>query len=195
MNRWLCGILASWFALAVLAGALGVVATLMPPWPQLVLIALVAVLIAVYCVLPPVRRAITSLPLDFLVAIHITRLVGIYFLILYIADRLPFAFAVPGGIGDIVVAAAASILVLLRLSARPAPQPLYAVWNAVGLIDILFVVATAARLALADPDSMAELLHLPLSLLPTFLVPIIIFSHVVIAHRLFTAWRIRRSAA
>jgi hypothetical protein len=53
-----------------------------------------------------------------------------------------------------------------------------------GLADILFVVATAARLALADPASMAALLRLPLSLLPTFLVPLIIASHVVLGVRL-----------
>lgn len=53
-----------------------------------------------------------------------------------------------------------------------------------GLIDILFVVATATRLALADPDSLRPLLHLPLSLLVTFLVPLIIASHVVVFWRL-----------
>ena len=47
-------------------------------------------------------------------------------------------------------------------------------------MDILFVVVTAARLGLADPASMMELTHLPLSLLPTFLVPLIIASHVVV---------------
>jgi hypothetical protein len=53
-------------------------------------------------------------------------------------------------------------------------------WNAAGLLDILFVVATASRLALAEPASMSALLRLPLSLLPTFLVPIIIATHVMI---------------
>ncbi len=53
-----------------------------------------------------------------------------------------------------------------------------------GLADILFVVATAARLAAANPESMAALLRLPLSLLPTFLVPLIIASHVVLGVRL-----------
>jgi hypothetical protein len=53
-----------------------------------------------------------------------------------------------------------------------------------GLIDILFVVVTAARLVLADPASMSPLLRLPLSLLPTFLVPLLIASHVVFGIRL-----------
>jgi len=46
------------------------------------------------------------------------------------------------------------------------------------------VVVTAARLATADPESMVALLRLPLSLLPTFLVPLIVASHVVLGVRL-----------
>jgi hypothetical protein len=57
-------------------------------------------------------------------------------------------------------------------------------WNIFGFLDILFVVATAARLGLADPHSMRALLQLPLSLLPTFLVPVIIATHVIIFARL-----------
>jgi hypothetical protein len=58
--------------------------------------------------------------------------------------------------------------------------------DTLGLIDILFVVATATRLAVADPDSLNALLRLPLSLLPTFLVPLIIAGHV------FVFWRLTR---
>jgi hypothetical protein len=40
---------------------------------------------------------------------------------------------------------------------------------------------------MADPASMAALLRLPLSLLPTFIVPLVIFTHIVIFHRLLGA--------
>ena len=50
---------------------------------------------------------------------------------------------------------------------------------------MLFVVFTAARIAMNSPESIENLLKLPLSLLPTFLVPIIIFTHIVIFIRLF----------
>jgi hypothetical protein len=43
---------------------------------------------------------------------------------------------------------------------------------------------TAARLAAADPSSMRALLRLPLSLLPTFLVPLLMATHVWIFVRL-----------
>ena len=70
------------------------------------------------------------------------------------------------------------------------PPAIYWIWNTLGLIDILFVVTTATRLALRDPDSMVALLQLPLSLLPTFLVPLIIFTHIIIAIRLFRLQRV-----
>jgi hypothetical protein len=69
-------------------------------------------------------------------------------------------------------------------NSAPSRRRAYLVWNLLRLADILFVVATAARLGLADPDSMRTLLRLPLSLLPTFLVPLVIASHVLIARRL-----------
>jgi hypothetical protein len=111
------------------------------------------------------------------VALHLTRLLGLYFLYLYKDGQLPRAFAVPGGIGDILVAFLAVGLLLARRHVPQRPHLLLG-WNAWGLADILFVVATAARLAIRDPGSMAALLRLPLSLLPTFLVPIIIGSHI-----------------
>ena len=58
------------------------------------------------------------------------------------------------------------------------------IWNVVGFLDIGYAVLTATRLALADPQSIISLLRLPLSIVPTFLVPIIIASHVLIFSRL-----------
>ena len=52
--------------------------------------------------------------------------------------------------------------------------------------DILMVVITATRLGLSNPASLGAFLKLPMCLLPTFLVPIIIVSHIVIFARL---WR------
>lgn len=169
-----------WFLLASAAGALGFAARLQPPAPQILLFALVAILLRLYFRHDGFHSWLQTLSLKNLATLHLTRFVGFYFLWLYSQGRLPYAFAVPGGSGDIFVAAFALLLLMLPT----APRWAWITWNCLGLCDILFVVLTAARLGLTQPGSMAELLHLPLSLLATFLVPLIIFTHLVIFHRL-----------
>src|SRR5205814_1902747 len=108
---------------------------------------------------------------------------GIAFLILYRQGQLPYAFAVPGGIGDIIVATFALPVALAPLEASPRRRAIM-IWNVVGLVDILLVIFTAIRLNLADPAQMIALTRLPLSLLPTFLVPLIVATHIIIFIRL-----------
>jgi hypothetical protein len=175
---------AVWLGVALLAGASGVVARLVPSGLPVVLFALTALLLAVTALPTPFRTFAASIDVRVLVLVHVTRFVGLYFLVLYGRGELPWAFAVPGGWGDVIVAAGA---LLLAAFVRPETAPgrrAYLAWNVVGLVDILGVVLTAARLALADPGSMRALLRLPLSLLPTFLVPIIVATHVVMLVRL-----------
>jgi hypothetical protein len=176
-----------WLVVAVTLGASGRLEALQPPVPQLTLIALTAGALLATARIPAVRAWALSVDVRILVAFHVTRFVGSYFLVLYRRGELPYAFAVPGGWGDILVA---SLALLLLLSGPPDTvrrRRAYVAWNVLGLLDILFVVATAARLGLADPASMQALLRLPLCLLPTFLVPLIITSHVLLAIRLARA--------
>ena len=174
-----------WLLLALAAGASGVTARLVPPLPQAVLLGLVVIQFLLFAFYPGFRSWCMTVDLRALVLFHVTRFVGIYFLILYSEGRLPYAFAVPGGWGDIAVAVYAVLVALYVKPEGKAGWSLYLFWNVLGFADILFVVITAARLALSDPGSMAELLRLPLSLLVTFVVPVIIFTHIVIFARLF----------
>ncbi len=178
-------ILLAWLLAALIAGASGLFASLVPPFPQAVLLGLVIVLLLVFAFAPVFRDWCLSIDVRALVLFHITRFVGIYFLILYSQGRLPFDFAVPGGWGDIAAAAAVVILVLFVKPAGKTGWALYLLWNVLGFIDILYVVVTAARLAFSEPGSMSEMLKLPLNLLLTFVVPLIIFTHIVIFTRLF----------
>lgn len=172
-----------WLLIALGLGASGRLASLHPPVPQLVLAGLTVALVLAGVAAPGFRVWLAGLNLRQIIVLHISRFVGIYFLVLYGRGELPWAFAVPGGWGDIAVATGALALVLLvpDLASR---RGLVLTWNVVGMLDILGVVATASRLALANPDSMSALLRLPLSLLPTFLVPLIIASHLLLFTRL-----------
>lgn len=168
--------LMAWFFVAFALGDSGRLAVLEPPAPQVILLGLTALLLVNSALLPGFRRWLAGLDLRRLVALHLSRFIGIYFLVLHGRGQLPYDFAVKGGWGDIAVACGA--VVLLVVPGLIARRGWLLAWNVLGLLDILFVVATAARLAAADPSSMRALLRLPLSLLPTFLVPLIIATHV-----------------
>jgi hypothetical protein len=176
----------AWLAAAIMLGASGRLQALQPPGPQLVVATLTVMVLVVVAVVAPLRRWALTVDARTLVAIHVIRLLaGSYFLILYYRDGLlPYAFAVPGGSGDVLVAVLAIALLATTSPLTVRGRWLYAGWNVVGLVDILFVVGTAARLGVAEPGSMRALLQIPLSLLPTFVVPLIIASHALLALRL-----------
>jgi hypothetical protein len=174
----------TWLMAALALGATGVLPALQPPAPQLVLLTLTALVVFLGLTRATLRSWLMTVDERVLVGVHLTRFVGAYFLVLYGRGDLPFDFAVPGGWGDIVVATLALGLIVGWRAAGIGGWWAYSIWNVVGLLDILFVVATAARLASGAPESMAALLRLPLNLLVTWLVPLIIASHVFLGIRL-----------
>jgi hypothetical protein len=176
------GALALWLAVAAILGASGRLEGLRPPMPQLVIVGLSVALLVASSRVDWVRRWLRSLDSRWLVAVHLTRFVGVYFLVLAGRGELPRAFAVPAGWGDIAVAAGALLLVATG-SLEGGRRRLLLGWNTVGFLDIALVVINAARLWVAEPGSMAALLRLPLSLLPTFVVPLVIATHVLLFRR------------
>ena len=174
-----------WLVMALIAGATGMLTSLKPPFPQLLLFGLVVVLILHYWLDKEFRNWCLRVDIKVFMVFNLVRFVGIYFLILYTQGKLPYEFAVPGGWGDIVIAALSALLIMFVSTNGKTVWFLYFIWNLIGLLDILFVVATAAMLAMVEPESMSEILKLPLSLLPTFIVPIIIFIHLIIFIRLY----------
>jgi hypothetical protein len=174
----------AWLLLALVVGASGLLRDARPPLPQVMIGGLTALILVLYWAPTGFRRWATAVDPRGLVLIHVTRFVGFYFLALYARGELPYAFAVPGGWGDIGVATTAIAVCIFSRPTTRAGRGVILVWNLLGLVDIVFVVLTAARLWAADPESMRALLRLPLSLLPTFLVPIIIATHIIIFARL-----------
>ena len=141
----------------------------------------------------PIRVWALNVDLRWLVLFHLLRLVaGVYFLVLCQRATLPCAFAMRAGWGDIIV----SILTLAVVAAMRTEfaKTLLLIWNTTGLLDIIFVVFSALRFGLTDWQSMQALRELPLSLLPTFLVPLIIASHVLIFIRLAAPATIRTTS-
>lgn len=175
----------SWLIAALFVGRQLWLASLPAPALLGLIFGLTALVFLLCRKLRPLREWIDRLDLRSLVILHVTRFVGIYFLLLHRRGELPYAFAVPGGWGDILAATGALLLCSLPLTAAKRRRAI-GVWNIFGLCDILLVLFTAARLGLQEPGQLRALTYLPLSLLPTFLVPLIIATHLIIYLRLRT---------
>ena len=177
----LAGIATAWFAIALALGAAGVVEKLRPPIPQLILLGLTALPApGARCLTVISRGHSTSTPARWSRSISRGSSRAGISSYCTIAGKCPIHSLFPLGWGDIATAILALILLLAAKTERRTGLRLYVIWNVFGLIDILAVVGNAATTAIRDPESMRALLQLPCSLLPTFLVPIIIVSHIVL---------------
>lgn len=171
-------IAASWILVALFVGETETLRLLPPLAIPVIVWTLAGTLLLAYWKNRAFRSFIDDLQPRALLSVHLTRFAGIYFLYLSSRGRLPSHLAIPAGWGDIVVAFGA-----LALIAKPEPRWI-AAWNILGLADILYVVFSAARELLARPYSMDEFTMLPLSFLPTLVVPLILFTHAIMLLRL-----------
>jgi hypothetical protein len=128
-----------------------------------------------------------------LAAVQVFRVAGAVFLVVAARGQLPAAFALPAGIGDVLIGLAAP-LVALALWRRPQRRGLGIVFNALGLLDLVVAVGIGVALApgplqlVAAEPSTAALGVLPLVLVPTFAVPLAVVLHVA-SFRLLAAPR------
>ncbi|MPZ84208.1 MAG: hypothetical protein GEV28_28930 [Actinophytocola sp.] len=131
----------------------------------------------------PVRDALTAgHAVALLAAAQIPRVVGGVFLVQLALDRLPPGFAVPAGVGDVVVGLLAPF-VAYAMWRRPR-RGIGIAFNALGLADLvvaipLGVLHAPGRLQVIVTEPTTELMgELPLALILTFVVPLAIVLHV-----------------
>ena len=187
------GVLGAWFALVLAigaAGALDPVRGLGVPGLGLTVALPVVALAGAFFAFRPIRDAMLAIPLPALVAVNAIRILGVIFVMLHAAGKLPAPFAPSAGWGDIFVGVTALPVAwaMLRFGARA--RPLALLWNTIGIADLVNAVALGALSApgplqvFAGPPSSAPMTTLPWLLIPGFLVPALMFIHVVVFYRL-----------
>lgn len=174
-----------WLAIAIFVSAIGIPQRMVPPTPQIVVVALTLLLLVKSWLYWPLRSWVLTADWRAIVEIHLVRAIaGAGFLIAGSKGRFPTQFATMAGWGDIAVAVLGLLVILLVAPHRSFAPWVYGIWNTLGLLDILHVVVDASRNAMADRYSMAELLRPPFVLLPLFIVPILIASHIWLYERI-----------
>jgi hypothetical protein len=174
-----------WFAGAVAAGHWLILARLPPLALPAVILAIAGLPLVLAFRIPALRAWIESVDLRTLVLLHVTRLVGLYFLWLHQQGDLPRAFVAVAGAGDLIIAVMALPVALAPL---PDATRLRAIriWSIVSFITLLLIVFTVARLNYASPLSLLVLTRLPLCLYLVFLLPLLLASQAVVLIRCST---------
>ena len=181
-GRLSAGLIAAWFVFAFSASALHLFKTdtSQPPLALgLTVLAPIAAFVAWFTASAGFREFVLSLNPRVLTLVHSWRLGGFTFLVLYSAGLLPGLFALPAGLGDIAIGATAPLaaLQLANFKRRNA----FILWQALGIFDLVLAVTLGTTVRLIDPHAVATgvMTVLPMSLIPTFAVPLLIVLHVI----------------
>ena len=187
--------LGAWFALILAIGASGALSPADGGAPALGLTVVlpIAALVGAYFALPSVRNAMSTTPLPALIALHAIRLLGFTFIVLYAEGRVPAPFAPSAGWGDMFIGATALPLAWAVTQFGARVRPLVFLWNALGVADLVIALTLGPLSApgplqvfVGPPDS-SPMTALPWLIIPGFLVPCLMFVHVVIFARLAKA--------
>ena len=149
-------------------------------------------LVVVFAILASSKRArdiVAATPQHLLIGVQLYRIEGAAFLAMYAAGRMPGAFALPAGWGDVLIGASAPIVAMLYRRDAIRWRGLAVLWNVLGLADLIVavgmgVLTAPGRLQLFAVDAPNSLITtFPLVLVPTFLVPVSIVLHVLSLRR------------
>ena len=132
-----------------------------------------------------VRSILLALPQPLLIGLNVTRLVGVFFLLLAADGRLDGPFPHSAGWGDIVTAAVALPLAF-AVARGPRPAAVFW-WGVFGAADLLAAIvlgtlsANGTTLQLIHAGAGSEAVaFLPWSLIPTVIVPFFLILHGII---------------
>ena len=146
----------------------------------------IAIVLVTYLTIPSIKKTINSIPLYWLVGIQFLRSVGIVFILLYFTNQMPGYFAWVVGLGDIFVAIYA-LLIAIRLKQNKTNALQHTkTWAIIAAIDlgIALVLNTLSvpgttRIIFTQPSP--EIIQVfPTSMLPAFVVPMVILSLIFI---------------
>ena len=132
---------------------------------------------------PRVARIIDAVPQHWLVGVQLYRALGVIFLILYAAGKLPGLFAWPAGLGDVLVGVLSPVVAIAYWRGPRENADLVSAWNLFGLADLVVAVTTGfltspSAFQLFAFDLPNELIsQFPLVLIPVFLVPLSVLLH------------------
>jgi hypothetical protein len=175
----------AWFVLTLVGSLAGVFNS--EPRPPILLglaaVVPVALFALVYLESSGFRQFVSSLDLRWLTLAQTWRILGIVFVLDYSRGLLPGVFALPAGWGDFAIGITAPLLAWLWKA--PYPKKTFVVWNVLGIADLvvavtLGILASRTPVGLLAGNVSTQLMSVfPLSMIPTFFVPLFVILHLM----------------
>jgi hypothetical protein len=185
-------LLVGWFAVAVVTSIDGFYRppASRPPTIQYGLLVPIAAGLLLFRSWPLLRRALATVPNSWLVGVQFYRALGVIFLLLYAGGHLPALFALPAGLGDVMVGIFAPLAAMSFARSPEASVRRLQLWNLLGITDLVVAVTigfltSPSPLQMASFDRPSVLLGMfPLTLIPVFAVPLSMLLHIASLQKL-----------
>lgn len=176
------GLIFVWFLFSLTASALHLFRTSpgQPPLPVGLAVLIPLVIFVVWSITSQsFRQFLLSLDARTLTLVQAWRIAGFVFLVLYTYNILPGQLALPAGWGDIAIGATAP-LVAMKL-VNPRYKKSFILWQLLGITDLVMAVGMGVTTQLINPHGITTgaMAVLPMSLIPTFAVPLFMVLHFI----------------
>ncbi len=189
LTKLIFGIIIIWFVLAFAGGMIGLFNRVNEPPIYLGLFLLVPIIgfTLAYSFSTRIQHIANGIPLWLITIAHVWRFVGIFFVVSAIVHVLPPQFGYPEGLGDAI---AAFFCIPLAFAIRKKNRSTglrtaFIVWNVYGMIDLISAISLGILYSpgpsgiLRTDISTAIMTTFPVSLIPTFFVPLFILIHML----------------
>ena len=130
-----------------------------------------------------VRELAGAVPLPWIIGVQLYRVVGAVFLIAMVGGSVPEEFALPAGVGDVLVGLTAPAVGYAVYKGVRSWRSLATAWNFLGIADLVaavtfgFLSSPSVFQVLASDTPNYPITRFPLVLIPTFAVPVSILLH------------------
>ncbi|WP_143590512.1 hypothetical protein [Thermoactinospora rubra] len=133
----------------------------------------------------PFRAWARALDLRVLTALQMWRVLGFGFIAAWAVGGLPAGFALPAGLGDVLVGLTAPLVAARWTAPTASARRIFYGWTAFGVLDLLLAVTLGVLHSpsilgiLATTPDTAAMARLPMVLIPAFLVPAMLALHAI----------------
>jgi hypothetical protein len=176
------GLIFVWFLFSLTASALHLFRTSpgQPPLPVGLAVLIPLVIFVVWSITSQsFRQFLLSLDPRTLTLVQAWRIAGFVFLVLYTYNILPGQLALPAGWGDIAIGATAPLVAMKLVNSRYKKS--FILWQLLGITDLVMAVGMGVTTQLINPHGITTgaMAVLPMSLIPTFAVPLFMVLHFI----------------